>query len=175
MAMMEQDETTKNKPLNIDWDKLFGGKETEPPLEIIVQPSITISKHFEMDSDRQHLLRDECQKLNDAELDEKIRRMKQFYETKARYLPDNGHKYLRNLDLSMEERESRKLRRVEKVFLSCFDSESLINYFYCSSSFNESFELCLEFDHRDFHSTYFDATYQLNSIYLVILFIRNDN
>ncbi|XP_022945620.1 ubiquitin-like-specific protease 1D [Cucurbita moschata] len=116
---MEQDQTTKKKPLNIDWDKLFGGKETEPPLEIIVQPSITISKHFEMDSDRQHLLRDECQKLNDAELDEKIRRMKQFYETKARYLPDEGHKYLRNLDLSMEERESRKLRRVEKEAAAC--------------------------------------------------------
>lgn len=123
--VMEQEKTT-NTPLKIDWKKVWR-KHEEPTPDLVIQPAITATKHLEMDSDRQHLLREELQKLSDGELEDKIRRMKHSYETISSGLPDKGKKYRHNLVLSEEEREFRKLRRVEKVFLLRFDSLLLIH------------------------------------------------
>lgn len=121
---MEQEKTTK-RPLNIDWDKLLGCEDEEPPPDVVIEPPTAAphpQNHLDMDSDRQHLAREEYQKFSDVELEDKIRRMKSFYETKACKLPDKGQKYIRTLELCEEEREYRKLRRVEKVFLLQIES-----------------------------------------------------
>lgn len=115
--VMEQEKTT-NTPLKIDWKKVWR-KHEEPTPDLVIQPAITATKHLEMDSDRQHLLREELQKLSDGELEDKIRRMKHSYETISSGLPDKGKKYRHNLVLSEEEREFRKLRRVEKEATGC--------------------------------------------------------
>ncbi|XP_022151165.1 ubiquitin-like-specific protease 1D isoform X2 [Momordica charantia] len=118
---MEQEKTTK-RPLNIDWDKLLGCEDEEPPPDVVIEPPTAAphpQNHLDMDSDRQHLAREEYQKFSDVELEDKIRRMKSFYETKACKLPDKGQKYIRTLELCEEEREYRKLRRVEKEATGC--------------------------------------------------------
>ncbi|KAG7032277.1 Ubiquitin-like-specific protease 1D, partial [Cucurbita argyrosperma subsp. argyrosperma] len=112
--VMKQGKTSK-RPLNIVWDKLLGCKDDEPTPDLVIQPTITTSNYLEMDSDRQYVVREEYQKLSDVELEDKIRRMKQFYDSWACKLPDKGEKYLRILELSEKEKESRKLRRVEKT------------------------------------------------------------
>ncbi|XP_038892185.1 ubiquitin-like-specific protease 1D [Benincasa hispida] len=111
--VMEQEKTTK-RPLKIDWNTVWS-KNEEPTPDLV----ITTAKHLDMDSDRQHLLKEELQKLSDGELEDRIRRMKQFYETSASRLPDKGDKYHCNLLLAEEERESRKLRRIEKEATGC--------------------------------------------------------
>lgn len=112
--VIEQEKPT-NTPLKIDWGKVWARKDDDPIPDLLI--TTTTSK---MDSDWEHSSREELLKLSDGELEDKIRRMTNLLKTSCYRLPDKGEKLRRCIELAEEERESRKLRRIEKVFFFFF-------------------------------------------------------
>uniref|UniRef100_A0A9I9D209 Ubiquitin-like protease family profile domain-containing protein n=1 Tax=Cucumis melo TaxID=3656 RepID=A0A9I9D209_CUCME len=111
--VIEQEKPT-NTPLKIDWGKVWARKDDDPIPDLLI--TTTTSK---MDSDWEHSSREELLKLSDGELEDKIRRMTNLLKTSCYRLPDKGEKLRRCIELAEEERESRKLRRIEKEATGC--------------------------------------------------------
>ncbi|KGN51809.1 ubiquitin-like-specific protease 1D isoform X2 [Cucumis sativus] len=112
--MVIQRDKPTNAPFKIDWGKVWARKDDDPIPDLLI--ATTTSK---MGSDWEHSFREELQKLSDGELEDKIDRMKNLSKTSCYRLSDKGEKLRRSIELLEEERESRKLRRIEKEATGC--------------------------------------------------------
>ncbi|XAR65060.1 Ulp1 peptidase [Bertholletia excelsa] len=113
----------KKQPINLDWNLLLPDGEDEPPPELVVTAApapATATSERElspqlMDCDQQEQsIRNELSRVTNSELDEMITRQKRTLETLSSKLPDGGEKLRDSVKRLEEERERRKLRRVEK-------------------------------------------------------------
>ena len=111
---MEEEEKKEKRPLDLNWETLLPSQGDEPPLVLVVEQE---SPTIEEPQQQQQTQRDDVEYKTDHELNELITRQSSYLESLAPKLPDKGAKLRVNLQRLMDERERRKLCRVEKVCL----------------------------------------------------------
>ncbi|XP_052173538.1 ubiquitin-like-specific protease 1D isoform X2 [Diospyros lotus] len=112
---MEGDEEQKKKkgPIDLNWDVLLPNRDEEPPQLIVIATDKEQSPPPPMDGGEQdQWKREELARKTDADLEESINRQRRHVETLR--LPDGGAKLRAQLKRFEEERESRRLRRLQK-------------------------------------------------------------
>lgn len=111
---MEEEEKKEKRPLDLNWETLLPSQDDEPPLVLVVEQE---SPTIEEPQQQQQTQRDDVEYKTDYELNELITRQSSNVESLGPKLPDKGAKLRVNLQRLMDERERRKLCRVEKVCL----------------------------------------------------------
>ncbi|XP_048322454.1 ubiquitin-like-specific protease 1D [Ziziphus jujuba] len=118
---MEEAKPRKRRPLDLDWETLLPSQEDDPPAVLIVKSNnnqnINTLKDSSMAAADSRNSDSEYSELRDHELDDRIVRQKKNIEGMGPRLPDKGEKLRLSLKRMEEERERRKLRRVETVYL----------------------------------------------------------
>lgn len=111
---MEGEEKKEKRTLGLDWETLLPSEEDEPPpIQVVEQESPTIGETQQ----QEHAQRDDVGYKTDSELNEMITRQSRSLDACGPKLPDKGEKLRAYLQRLLEEKERRKLCRVEKV---CF-------------------------------------------------------
>lgn len=106
-------ERNRKRPLDIDWKKVL--LEDDPPLELEVTSTPVISNMG--GRDQQPPPRDDISRMTDTQLDDLIARQRRNIATLGPKLPDKGEKLKVTLQRYQDEKERRKNRRLEEVFL----------------------------------------------------------
>lgn len=118
---MEEEKPRKRRPIDLDWETLLPSQDGDPPAVLIVKSNNNSNttdtlRGSSMAADYQHS-NTEYAELRDHELDDRIKRLKLNVEQMCPKLPDKGEKFRLSLKRMEEERERRKLKRVETVCL----------------------------------------------------------
>lgn len=107
------EEERKKRRLELNWDQLLPSTDEEPLAELVVTTTNS-------NNDQQHSQREEIKHMSDAKLNMLIHRQIKNLENFGRTLPDKGVKLRAYMKLLEDEREHRKLQRLDKVFsFSC--------------------------------------------------------
>lgn len=108
---MEEEEKKEKRPLNLDWETLLPNQEDEPPPVLVVEEESPTTG----EPQQQQNQRDGVEQKTDHELNDMITRQSITLENLGPKLPDKGAKLRANLQRLIDERERRKICRVEKV------------------------------------------------------------
>lgn len=101
------EEERKKRKLELNWDQLLPSTDEEPLAELVVTTNNS-------NNDQQHSQREEIKHMSDAKLNILIHRQIKNLENFGRTLPDKGVKLRAYMKLLEDEREHRKLQRLEK-------------------------------------------------------------
>lgn len=128
---MEEEEKKEKRPLDLNWETLLPSQDDEPPLVLVVEQE---SPTIEEPQQQQQTQRDDVEYKTDHELNDLISRHSIHVESLGPKLPDKGAKLRANLQRLMDERERRKLCRVEKDADICEKPTQSHNSSFCGAS-----------------------------------------
>ncbi|CAL5418949.1 unnamed protein product [Camellia sinensis] len=114
---MEEEKKMKGGPIDLDWDLLLprGNDDEPPPVLVVTAAARNQSPPPPMGGDQEELSqRDELFQKSDRELEDAITRLRNSIETIGPKLPDKGEKLRASLKRLEDEKEHRKLCRVEQ-------------------------------------------------------------
>ncbi|KAJ9169576.1 hypothetical protein P3X46_017751 [Hevea brasiliensis] len=106
-----EEENSKKRPLDLDWDVILDSKDDEQQQILIVKGPTQLPKPSPMSTD--HSPREDCASMTDRELEDGIKRQKLNIANLSPILPDKGEKLRALLKTLEDEYQRRKLRRPE--------------------------------------------------------------
>ena len=119
--MEEERERAKNRPIELDWDKLLpsGADGDDRPATIVIVKTKTLGSAAK-NSPEMAANEASVEQLTDHELFERIGSTKKTISMMSRTRPDKGEKLLNSLRRLEDESERRKRRRPETIQLEVF-------------------------------------------------------
>ncbi|KAG8641742.1 hypothetical protein MANES_12G029500v8 [Manihot esculenta] len=120
-----EEENSKKRPLDLDWNVILDSNDDEPPSILIVKGDKQHPKPSQMSSD--HLLREDCASLTDRELEAAIKRYNVNIANLGPVLPDKGEKLRALLKGYEDEHRRRNLGRLGMEVDLCEKPTQLIS------------------------------------------------